>query len=379
MNKLLAALLLILAVAQTQAVAANFSVSGGYLIDPTGAKFIPEGTNIDEYNMADILQDGTGYPVTTMLPKLNYIRVMVHPVSFNATRPTSATYPNPANYQAMASLCQSAKIVCEFEDHGSNGGYWEDNTGHFYGLSFPPTGTLLNNTLTFWTAMAIQFKNNPYAWIGSFNELGSKSYSMIDLNAISDYQLALYNAIRSTGNNNIIDFCAGNGCGNKGTVGSNALKASDYADMTNVMWLLHAYINDTEANALSTLNGTTAPNQHGGPGCYGWRCAQTIQSKDGVMPVIYNEFGSTNTDKNSTTGAGIAAAMTDLQAYGVGSASFLYFNPNGPSSLVGVDFTEVDNGGYTRSTMPAGKHYTLTPWGKIVAKLIAANPYPGGR
>jgi hypothetical protein len=127
------------------------------------------------------------------------------------------------------------------------------------------------------------------------------------------------------------------------------------------------------------MNGTTAPNQHGGPGCYGWRCAQTIQSKDGVMPVIYNEFGSTNTDKNSTTGAGIAAAMTDLQAYGVGSASFLYFNPNGPSSLVGVDFTEVDNGGYTRSTMPAGKHYTLTPWGKIVAKLIAANPYPGGR
>ena len=118
MNKLLAALLLILAVAQTQAVAANFSVSGGYLIDPTGAKFIPEGTNIDEYNMADILQDGTGYPVTTMLPKLNYIRVMVHPISFNATRPTSATYPNPANYQAMASLCQSAKIVCEFEDHG---------------------------------------------------------------------------------------------------------------------------------------------------------------------------------------------------------------------------------------------------------------------
>jgi antitoxin (DNA-binding transcriptional repressor) of toxin-antitoxin stability system len=28
--------------------------------------------------------------------------------------------------------------------------------------------------------------------------------------------------------------------------------------------------------------------------------------------------------------------------------------------------------------MPAGKHYTLTAWGKIVAKLIAANPYPGG-
>jgi Cellulase (glycosyl hydrolase family 5) len=377
MNKLLAAFLLMLAVAQTQAVAANFSVAGGYLIDPTGAKFVPEGTNVDEYNMADILQDEAGYPATTMLPKLNYIRVIVHPISFNATPPTIATYPNPANYQAMANLCQSAKIVCEFEDHGSNGGYWEDNTGHFYGQSFPPTGTLLNNTLTFWTAMAIQFKNNPYAWIGSFNELGSKSYSVADLNAISDYQLALYNAIRSTGNNNIIDLCAGNGCGNKGTVGSNALKASNYANMTNVTWQLHAYMNDTEANVLNTLNGTTAPNQDGGPGCYGWKCAQTIQSKDGVMPVIYNEFGSTVIDKNSSTGQGIASAMTDLQAHGVGSAAYEYYNPNGPNPLVGSDFTQIDNAGYLKNRLPPGQSYTLTVWGRIVAKLIAANPYPG--
>jgi hypothetical protein len=354
----------------------NFSVSGGYLIDPSGSKFIPAGTNIYDYNMPQILQDNTGYPIKTLFPKLNYIRVMVFPLSFNGgNAPTSFTYPNPADYKTIARYCQATRIVCEFEDHASNGSFWDANAAK---PSYPPTGTLLDSILTFWKAMATQFKNNPYAWIGSLNELGVRSYSQADIGAQSDYHLALYNAIRGTGNNNIIDFCAGNGCGDVGTVGANALKPADYANMTNVMWLLHAYINDTEANALSTLNGTTAPNQHGGPGCYGWRCAQTIQSKDGVMPVIYNEFGSTNTDKNSTTGAGIAAAMTDLQAYGVGSASFLYFNPNGPSSLVGVDFTEVDNGGYTRSTMPAGKHYTLTPWGKIVAKLIAANPYPGG-
>src|ERR1700722_3731914 len=117
MNKLLAALLLILAVAQAQAVAANFSVSGGYLIDPTGAKFIPEGTNIDEYNMPQILQDNTGYPIKTLFPKLNYIRVMVHPLSFNSgNAPTSFTYPNPADYKTIASYCQATRIVCEFED-----------------------------------------------------------------------------------------------------------------------------------------------------------------------------------------------------------------------------------------------------------------------
>jgi hypothetical protein len=99
------------------------------------------------------------------------------------------------------------------------------------------------------------------------NELGVRRYSRADIGAQSDYHLALYDVIRGTGNNNIIDFCAGNGCGDVGTVGVNALKPTDYANMTNVMWLLNAYINDTEANALNTLNGTTAPNQHGGPGC----------------------------------------------------------------------------------------------------------------
>jgi hypothetical protein len=96
------------------------------------------------------------------------------------------------------------------------------------------------------------------------------------------------------------------------------------------------------------------------------------------MPVIYNEFGSTTTDKNSNTVQGIASAMIDLEANGVGSASFLYYDPNGKNSLVGSDFTQVDNGGYLKSNMPAAQDYTLTTWGKIAAKVIAANPYPGG-
>jgi hypothetical protein len=373
--------LMVLLLSGNRAMAANFSVSGGYLYDPSGSKFIPEGTNVFDYNRSEILQDATGYPLKNMFPKINYIRVMVYNQSLSppSGTPTSITYPSASDFKGIADLCQATKIVCEFEDHSSNGGYWEDGNGHFnWGRSFPPTGTLLDSALTFWKAMATQFKDNPYAWIGSLNELGVKSYSVTDITAASDYHLALYNAIRSAGNNNIVDFCAGSGCGGVGTVGKDAMKASDYTNMTNVMWLLHAYINDTEANVLTKLNGTTAPNQDGGPGCYGWKCAQTIQSKDGVMPVIYNEFGSTTIDKNSRAGQGIALAMTDLEANGVGSASFLYYNPNGRNSLVGSNFTQVDNGGYLKSNMPVGQDYTLTTWGKIAAKVIAANPYPGG-
>jgi hypothetical protein len=92
----------------------------------------------------------------------------------------------------VANYCKSAHIVCEFEDHSSNGGYWEDGNGTFYGQNIPPTGNLLNNyVLPFWTAMATQFKDNPYAWIGSLNELGVASYDTTDIAAMSTYQLAL--------------------------------------------------------------------------------------------------------------------------------------------------------------------------------------------
>jgi hypothetical protein len=74
----------------------TFTVSGGYLIDPTGAKMIPEGTGVWDYNASDqigsltILQNNTGYPLKNVMPKANYIRVMVFPTNHSST---SFTFP----------------------------------------------------------------------------------------------------------------------------------------------------------------------------------------------------------------------------------------------------------------------------------------------
>jgi Cellulase (glycosyl hydrolase family 5) len=381
----------------------NFSVSGGYLIDPTGAKFIPEGTNVDNYEINNIIQKSNGFPVTTLLPGINYIRVNVCGEgacaingSVNGGQPTSISYPSTSNYSRLATWCQTNKIACEFEDHTSNGGYWEGSNlsvGNVYSLAPAAGSTLLSSITTFWASFATMCKSNPYCWIGSLNEMasGDNSYSATSMAAISTYELALYNAIRNTGNNNIIDLQAGAGAGHSGTVGSKSgMTMSAYAGMTNVMFFMHYYCglgsysvscSDTAANAQTSLAGTTAANQDGGTGGSGYLGTQTQTTKDGVPPVIYNEWGIASGNATSTDGKNLAVAMTNIQSAGIGSGAFTYFEPSCPSvpTTQACD-TQVNNGGTSGLTIGSGSNqYNLTnPWGGYIAAVIAANPYPGG-
>lgn len=361
----------------------QFHVSGGYLIDPTGAKFIESGTNIYDEDMQVAIQNSAGFPIKNLFPGINYLRIGVcggGDCAINGAgsgvsgQPTSISYRSPSFYTQIAAWCQSARIVCEFEDHNSNGGYWEGSNLSLGSLaSYPPQGSLLTSVTNFWAAMATQFKGNPYAWIGTLNEIGGPSYNPSDLMAQSTYHQALYNAIRATGNSNMVDFCSGFGCGNHGTLGPAALNASVYASMTNVMWFIHDYGSYASvAAAQADLVGTTAPNQDGGPGCYGYVCAQLIQSADGVMPVIFNEWGSSDGAPGSTDGQNLATAMQNVAvADGAGQGSYDFFN------LSTNQFQQVNNGGTTGLTVgPSG--YNLTTWGGIVAAVVAANPFPGG-
>lgn len=359
----------------------QFSVSGGYLIDPTGAKFIPSGTNVYDEDMQVAIQNSAGFPLKNLYPGINYLRIGVcggGDCAINgagsgvAGQPTSISYRSVSFYTQIAAWCQTAKIVCEFEDHNSNGGYWEGSNLSLGSLaSYPPAGAMLTSVTNFWSAMATQFKGNPYAWIGSLNEIGGPSYNPSDLMAQSTYHLALYNAIRATGNTNMIDFCSGFGCGNHGTLGLAALNAADYANMTNVMWLIHDYGSYASVSAAQAdLVGTTAPNQDGGPGCYGYVCQQQILSHDGVMPVIFNEWGSSDGNASSTNGQNLATALQNAAASGgIGQGSYDFFN------LSTSQFQQVNNGG---TAGLSGSQYSLTTWGGIVAAVIAANPFPGG-
>jgi co-chaperonin GroES (HSP10) len=139
----------------------SFTVSGGFLHDPTGAKFVPEGTGVFDYNASDqmggnsIIQISSGYPLTTLFPRINYIRVMVFPTYHSST---SFTFNPVSYYTQIAALCRTNHIVCEFEDHSSNGSYWQSGIpgGVAHTFSIPPTGAALASNLSFWSAMATQ-------------------------------------------------------------------------------------------------------------------------------------------------------------------------------------------------------------------------------
>jgi hypothetical protein len=148
------------------------------------------------------------------------------------------------------------------------------------------------------------------------------------------------------------------------------LDVSAYAGMTNIIYFLHYYQDGVSSDeALAGLTGTTAPNQGGGPGCSGFTCAQLIHSADGIVPVIFNEWGpASDQNPNDTAGQPLATAMTTIEASGIGSAGFLFWDPNGSDV-----FNQVNNGGTKNST------YSLTTWGFIVDGVIESNPFPGGQ
>ncbi len=122
----------------------------------------------------------------------------------------------------------------------------------------------------------------------------------------------------------------------RATVGLGAgFIGDDYANMTNIIFYMHAYYSGTSAGALALIEGSVASNS-------GYLAAQTVTSADGIVPVIFNEYGSGNSNPNQGDGAAIVSAIQAVAANGVGGGGFLYYNPNGAD-----DYSMVNNGGST--------------------------------
>lgn len=354
----------------------QFSIANGAMTDPSGQPFIPVGVNVygDPGGLAAAAQNSAGFPILSIYPKLNFIRVIVGPLSHSNTQWTYQA-PNDPSFVSIVNNLTAHGVVVEFEDHSSNGGFWENGVPGGLGgtVAAPPTGTSLAQNTAFWASMATQFKGNPYVWFGDLNELCSVgcSYDPSAIAPMSTYQLALYNAIRATGNTSIIELGAGVGNGNPGTTGlGSGLIAADYAGMHNVIWHMHMYLSGTDASVLAQVQGSTVAPCCGGGGSQGYLGAQTIGSADGVMPVIIDECGSgTTADPQSTSGQQIANALRTSQSANLGSACFVYYQPNGVS-----DWQMVNNAG--TSGLPLSS-YAFTPWGSIYAANMAANPKRG--
>jgi mannan endo-1,4-beta-mannosidase len=190
-------------------------------------------------------------------------------------------------------------VVVEIEDHP-----WP--------LAHPYTGGALASETAWYASLAATFKNNPYVWFGTMNEPQS-DYGSAE-SAISDQEVAIYNAIRNTGNNTIIMMSLLGG-GNPGTIGDGyGMTTSDYATMTKIVWDLHHYgwmsnYSQNLATEEATLTGSPASGS-------GITAAQTIRSADGLVPVIIGEYGNSTTGEDIDPNGDVVVQAVQQSGYG---------------------------------------------------------------
>ncbi len=234
-----------------------------------GQVFIAKGINIQP-NQAGIST------ILDKFPGLNAMRI-----------PTSPS----ADQEALTTFVDSVVargVVVIIEDHTSSGG--NPNTS---------SGQALADECSWYKRLATKYLNNPLVWFGTANEPNNTSH----LEEIPQQELAIYNAIRSTGSSTIVALELRGG----GYVDSTLQFAGYFSAMTLVVWDCHFYgyltgdyptrgsgpystDNPTVVNALNTQIARL----------------QTVRSADGVVPVIVGEFGpstsglGTSKDANGT-------------------------------------------------------------------------------
>lgn len=310
----------------------NFTAnSSGQIIAPNGAPFVPRGIDVFFSSLGDAWTTSSTTPLTTLFPGINMVRIY------------DSAYNPPSAYTAYVNELTAAGIVVCIVDSFNWTGSDDTSAGNGGGGSGVVfTGSVLTTELNWYTALATAFANNPYVWLGSNNE---PSYSP-SLAALSTWHQQTYNAIRGTGNNNIImiDEPAG---GNPNTMGpSNGMTASVYAAFTNAVWDLHYY---NWISGYSTNQATVTAGLTGSPG-NGIQGALSLPMNGGTAPLIIGEYG--NSTNGTSIDAGWVQTVNAVTSSGYGSTAWAW-NPGG-----------------TGDVLQSG--HVLTTYGQQVAAFIAA-------
>lgn len=285
-----------------------FNVAGGEIMGP-GGPFIGKGVNV-----YDSLATGDADQIFTMFPGANILRIGMH------------SYSDPSSWDGLAQKAAARGTVLLFENHPDAGGGQD---------SGPPGGIAAESA--WYAAMAAHFKDNPYVWLGTFNEPKGTAN-------LSSWHQSTVQAIRGTGNNNIIVVYVGGELG--------VLQPSVYAAMKNIVYDIHYYGGSRSANTDQELAGMV-------------NSFKPLVSADGEVPPIIGEYGDsqdgTNVDSNAvaavTSVINLGSSGLGSSGRRIGSAAWAY-NPGGNAD-------RLQNGGALTS-----------PYGQMVALYINETVQP---
>jgi putative tail protein/cellulase (glycosyl hydrolase family 5) len=259
----------------------DFTISGTTILDPEGVPWLAHGLNIYDNQVADVVTNDACEPLLTLFPGLKVVRLN----NFDYIA------PDDADMLAFVTRLTAKGIVVIAEDH--------------YGISATPlTGSALAIETAWYASWAAYHIDNPRVWFGAPNEPGLQLGGA----AVTDQQVAVYNAIRATGSAALVGMIPPGG-GNPGTVGDGfGLTTSAYATMTRAFWELHFYGWTSDfSTTQSVVDAALAGSISGG---YGIAAVNTIPFADGVGPIIIGEFGiSTDGETPDANGNEVLAAV----------------------------------------------------------------------
>lgn len=266
----------------------GFATVEGKLLQPDGTPFIAHGVNVYSFDLASAREG-----LVRTFPGVNLVRLIAR------------KRMSPASITDFVNHMTAQGIVVEIEDHPNAGG--GQNSG-------PPGGIAAENA--WYSSMAAAFKTNPYVWFGTFNE-------PMNVRGLSQWQEQTYNAIRGTGNGNIILL---EPSGSRPQNLQQVMDPAVYAKMENVVWDPHAY--NYQSN-YSTDQSTVDASVHGMISA-----AQKIHGIDGsTIPVLVGEFGTSTTGSNVSDPGGMQEVKAVANS-GVGYAAFTWTTGIAPGNML---------------------------------------------
>lgn len=304
----------------------TFQVANGQILAPGGAPFVPIGIGLPDGEATLAVTNAAAEPLSSIFKGINLVRLACNTMS----------HP-PSYYAALVSQLTSNHIVVVIENHSTLSG----------GRGTNPTGAALGAEVSWYSALATAFIDNPYVWFGTSNEPPNTTGASgtIVTGACTAEQVAIYDAIRGTGNSTIVEMEQIGG-GNPPWMGANNQNGlypdSAYATMHNIIWGPHFYNWITSYSTDVSVSAAKLVSMKG--------LCQQIQSADGVVPVAVFEYGVSTTGTTSDPG-GIASA-TAVEQSGLGQVAWAW----GPYAVLNSLCDDSGN---------------LTSWGTMTAAFIA--------
>jgi hypothetical protein len=241
---------------KTSTPSAGFHVANGQVVDSNGNNFVAKGLAILDGEM----HDHPASELVRLFPRISAVNLAV----------------GGDNNGALSARSDSE--IFAWVDDALSRGLIVVLSDYVPGQPNARTGNDLTNVCNWYSRFASRYKDQPRIWWTTSNEVSG---------SMSESHRAIYNAIRSTGNNSIIWMESQDG--NNTTSGMNA---GDYSSMSNVGFNGHTYPwmfdknSGNQADYDNTATGIVQMFQN------------FARSADGVMPVMMGEGG------NSTGGNG---------------------------------------------------------------------------